>query len=82
MRVKTFQYLEKRPNDYLIHTDEATIQLLFLTDDIVRIRASFDRTFIEKSYALVMTAWEDRLDSLLKEERQRLLSHVKKRNIP
>lgn len=72
MRVKTFLYLEKRPDDYLIHTEEATIQLLFLTEDIVRIRASFDRTFIEKSYALVMTAWEDRLDSLLKEERKRV----------
>ncbi|MCD8140598.1 MAG: DUF4968 domain-containing protein [Planctomycetaceae bacterium] len=57
---------------YAIETDGPEVRILFLTDDIVRIRASFDRKFEEESYALVMTAWEDRLDAVLGDERRRV----------
>ena len=57
---------------YLIHTDNADIKICFLTDEIIRVRASFDKEFAEESYVLATTAWEDRLDSLFKGERTRL----------
>src|SRR5699024_9893166 len=44
----------------------------FITDDIIRIRISFDRDFTERSYSLVTTAWDDELDGLMKEERQKV----------
>ena len=53
-------------------TDTAEVRVYFLTDDIIRIRASFDKKFNEESYLLTMTAWEDRLDTLLQEERKRV----------
>ncbi len=55
-----------------IETDAVPFRLLFLTDDILRIRAGFDGTFREASYALVLTAWEDAMDDVLKEERRRV----------
>ncbi|MFV0336279.1 MAG: TIM-barrel domain-containing protein [Tropicimonas sp.] len=57
---------------FALATDGPEVRLLFLTDDIVRIRASFDGAFPEESYALVMTAWEDRLDPVLGAERRRV----------
>ena len=57
---------------YLIHTDNADIKICFLTDEIIRVRASFDKEFAEESYVLATTAWADRLDSLFKGERTRL----------
>ena len=55
-----------------LETDGPAVRLVFLTDDIIRIRASFDRVFKEASYVLTMTAWEDHLDDMLGEERQRV----------
>lgn len=72
MLLRKFQSIEKTDNGYLIHGDAADVKLVFLTDDIVRIRVSFDKKFKEASYALVTTAWEDDLDELLKEERTRI----------
>lgn len=57
---------------YALETDGPALRLHFLTDDIVRIRGSFDREFAEESYALVMTAWDDRLDPLFTSERRRV----------
>ncbi len=57
---------------YAIETDGPAIRIHFVTDDMVRIRASFDRVFAEESYTLVLTAWEDRLDALLGSERRRI----------
>ena len=57
---------------YTIKTDAADIRLLFLTDDIIRIRAGFDGDWDEGSYSLVLTAWEDRMDALLCGERKRV----------
>ena len=72
MFLKHYCGIEKTENGYLIKGEEAHIKLIFMTDDIIRIRVSFDRAFKEASYALVTTAWEDRLDDLLKDERQRI----------
>ncbi|MBN1531211.1 MAG: DUF4968 domain-containing protein [Spirochaetes bacterium] len=55
-----------------ILTDGPEIRLMFLTDDIIRVRASFDGIFDEESYALAMTAWEDRLDPVLGDIRKRI----------
>lgn len=64
----------KNFNNYLeIITDAAKYKIILLNDDIVRIRCTFDDEFKEEaSYALVMTAWEDKLDDLLKDERKRV----------
>lgn len=59
-------------NGYSIITDGVEIRVLFMTDDIIRIRAGFDGTFAEESYSLVMTAWEDRMDSFIGEDRKRI----------
>ncbi|MFA6076141.1 MAG: TIM-barrel domain-containing protein [Negativicutes bacterium] len=56
-----------------IDTDAARFRLYFMTDDIVRVRCSFDEQFKpELSYALVLTAWADLADDLLAGERRRI----------
>ena len=72
MLLRKFCGIEKTDNGYLIHGDAGDIKLVFMTDDIIRIRVSFDRKFKEASYALVTTAWEDELDELFQEERTRI----------
>lgn len=72
MLLKQFLSIEKMQNGYLVKGDTADIKIIFMSDDIIRVRASFDRNFEEASYTLVTTAWEDRLDSLLAEERERI----------
>ena len=67
-----FQKIEALEGAWLIHTDNAGIKIHFVTDEIVRVRASFDKAFAEESYALVTTAWEDRLDFLFEGERTRV----------
>ena len=72
MILKSFQSLEKTDNGYLIHGDCADVMVVFLSDDVIRLRASFTRQFPEGSYALVTTAWADRLDPLFAGERTRI----------
>ena len=72
MLLRKYLSHEKTENGWLIHGDAADVLLVFLTDDIVRIRASFNREFREESYTLVTTAWADRLDPLFEGERQRI----------
>ena len=55
-------------------TDGPELRIVFVTDEILRVRASFDRAFREESYVLMTTAWEDRLDPLFADERERLTS--------
>ena len=64
-----FTGIENQQNMYLIHTNCADIKVCFLTDEIVRIRAAFDKQLEEESYVLATTAWEDRLDDLFEGER-------------
>lgn len=74
MLLKTFKSIEKTENGWLIHGDSADVMLVFMTDDIIRIRVHFDphTPIKEESYTLVTTAWEDRMDELLKDERVRI----------
>ena len=72
MIIKRYESIEKTGNGWLIHADAADVMLVFLSDDVIRIRANFDRRFDEASYTLVTTAWEDRLDPLFAGERQRI----------
>ena len=72
MLLRKFESITKTDNGYLIKGDAASVKLVFLTDDVIRIRVSFDGEFKEASYALVTTAWDDDLDELLKDERTRI----------
>ncbi|MGN0353467.1 MAG: TIM-barrel domain-containing protein [Muricoprocola sp.] len=72
MMLHKFISMEKTNEGYLIHGDQGDVKLIFMTDDIIRIRVSFDRNFKEASYALVTTAWEDELDELFVKERKRV----------
>ena len=58
---------------FQIITNSIEIRVQFLTETILRIRAGFDGDFAEESYSLVMTAWEDRMDGLLKGQRKRVV---------
>ena len=58
---------------FSVETDAAELRIWFLTDEILRIRAGFDGDFAERSYTLVMTAWDDAMDELLKGERTRVV---------
>ena len=67
-----FAGMETKDGCYLVHTDNADLKIVFVTDEIVRVRASFDKELAEESYILMTTAWEDRLDPLFEGERTRV----------
>ena len=59
-------------SDYLsIKAEDSEIRIYYLTDNIIRIRASFNDDFREKSYSLISTFYEDELDEFFKNERTR-----------
>lgn len=64
--------MDRQEGAYLLHTNCADIKVIFVTDEIVRVRASFDKEMAEESYVLATTAWEDRLDPLFEGERTRV----------
>lgn len=72
MMLHKYMGIEKIENGYLIHGDTADVKLIFMTDDVIRIRVSFNKKFEEASYALVTTAWQDELDKLFDGERIRI----------
>ena len=45
MILKRFESLEKTDNGYLIHGDCADVMVVFLSDDVIRVRTSFTRKF-------------------------------------
>ena len=59
-------------SEFILNTNCADIKLYFLTEEIIRVRASFNKEFAEESYILSLTAWADRLDELFKGERTRI----------
>lgn len=69
---KTITGLERRGGVTLVHTNCADLLIVFVTEEIVRVRVSFDRALREESYVLMTTAWTDRLDSLFAGRRVRL----------
>lgn len=72
MMLNKFRSIKKTKNGYYISGDNADVKIVFMSDDVIRIRTSFDRKFEEASYALVTTAWDDELDTLFKQERTRI----------
>ena len=56
-----FTGMERKDGAFLLHTDNADVKVCFVTDEIVRVRASFDHELAEESYILMTTAWEDRM---------------------
>lgn len=70
----TKEYRERKTEKgiTLIRTNCSTMKVIFLTDEIVRVRTSFEEEEDEASYILSATAWADRLDDFIKEERSRL----------
>ena len=70
--VKKFESLSKAGKFYIVHTDNADIKIYFLTDEIIRIRASFDKNFKEESYVLSTLGWDDRLDIVSGEYRKKI----------
>ncbi len=68
---REFCGIEEKNGTYIIHTNCADIMVCFVTDEIVRIRVSFDKEMEEASYILSTTAWEDRMDDFLGGERVR-----------
>ena len=67
-----FTGMERTDGAFLLHTDNADVKVYFVTDEIVRVRASFDHELAEESYVLTTTAWADRLDGLFAAERTRV----------
>ncbi|HBF39329.1 MAG TPA: alpha-glucosidase [Firmicutes bacterium] len=54
-------------------TDGGKFRIYFLKDGLIRIRCTFENDFLEDaSYALVTTAWQDRMDSLFRGERNHI----------
>ena len=74
--LKKIESFEQVNEGYLLHGDAADVKVYFLTDEIIRVRCSFDRKFPEESYVLMTTAWEDRLDPVFEGERKRIMSVV------
>ena len=64
--------LDRLTGATLVHTNCADLKIVFVTEEIVRVRASFDRELAEESYVLMTTAWEDRLDPLFEGQRTRV----------
>lgn len=69
---KYVKTVEAQENYFAVRTNSIEIRIFFLTDDIVRIRAGFDGDFAEESYSLTLTAWDDRMDGLMKKYRKKV----------
>lgn len=73
MRICTEAHEVRQQGNYFsVKTNSVEIRIWFVTDSILRIRAGFDGDFAEESYSLVMTAWEDSMDDILKDYRKRV----------
>lgn len=73
--------ISQKNGTFLINLDIGKLKIIFLNSGLVRIRYTFEEEFSkDSSYTLVMTAWEDNLDSLLKDERMRVNPFIPKVN--
>lgn len=69
---KEFRSIRTDQGVSIIKTNCSSIAVMFLTDEIVRVRTSFEEEMDEASYVLSLTAWEDRADGFLGEDRKRV----------
>lgn len=70
--IKEAKNITYNNNYYSIKTNNYEVRLWFLTNKILRIRVGFSEDFSEESYTLVTTAWQDRLDEYMKNERTKI----------
>lgn len=59
-------------NSLTVASDNTFTKIYLVNKDIIRLRTSFINDFVEQSYVLTMTAWDDRFDELLATERTRV----------
>ena len=59
-------------NSITLKCDACYVKIYLLTNDVIRIRTAFSDEFPEESYVLTTVAWEDRFDTLLGNERQKI----------
>lgn len=69
---KVFRSISKINEGYIVSSENIYFKIVFLTDDIIRIRASVNKEFPEASYVLTTTAWADRFDDYLNSERTKI----------
>ena len=50
MLLRKYESIEATDNGYLIHGDVAAVLLVFMTDDIIRIRVHFERRILYAGY--------------------------------
>src|SRR5690606_11927106 len=63
---KTLIHLQQGAGDIELVTNAARYRIVLLSDDIIRVRCTFEEQFQEESsYALAMTAWEDKMDGVI-----------------
>ena len=54
-------------------TDGAKFRIYLLDENLIRVRGTFDDEFAaEESYALIKTAWDDKTDKFMADERTRV----------
>lgn len=61
-------------NSLLLTCDDSFTKIYLMTEDIIRLRTSFSGEFLEESYVLTTTAWDDRFDELLANERKKTIA--------
>jgi len=49
MLLKQFLSIEKIESGYLVKGDTADVKIIFMSDDIIRVRTSFDKKWAEES---------------------------------
>ena len=49
MLLRELKSIEKTGSGYVLHGDAADVLLIFMTDDVIRVRVSFRRDFKEES---------------------------------
>ncbi len=62
----------KKSGYFTVETDAVPLRIWFLTDEIIRIRACFDKEYRELSYSLVTEAWADDTDSFFGDARKKI----------
>ena len=50
-----FTGMERKDGAFLLHTDNADVKVCFVTDEIVRVRASFDHLSWLRNFHILMT---------------------------
>ncbi len=72
MILKSIHSIKKTDNGCILLGTEANALIVFMKNNVIRIRVSFDKSFQEASFSLVTTAWNDSYDDLFGEERKRI----------